>query len=87
MPKKVDGIQPATVKALRKVGASVACTHEIGHGFPDLLVCYKNELTLMELKMPNGKLTPDEVRFHQTWRGKIYMVHSVEEALKAIGAI
>lgn len=87
MPKKVDANQPEIVKALRKIGASVACVHEIGHGFVDLLVGFRGANTMLEVKIPKGKLTPDEVRFHESWRGKIYIVHSVEEALKAIGAI
>lgn len=36
-PKKVDANQSALVKVLRKAGATVTSTHEVGRGFPDLV--------------------------------------------------
>lgn len=36
--KRVDRNQPEIVKALREQGASVAHTHQIGQGFPDIVV-------------------------------------------------
>ena len=31
------------------------------------------------------KLTPDQVTWHEAWRGQVCVVKSVEEALEAIG--
>ena len=87
MPKRVDSNQKEIVKALRQFGASVAHTYTVGHGFPDILVSYGGDYYLMEIKMPKSKLTPDEVEFHQNWIGKIHIVRSVDDALRAIGAI
>ena len=36
--KRVDRNQPEIVEALREAGASVAHTHAIGQGFPDIVV-------------------------------------------------
>lgn len=79
-----DANQPIIVKALRKVGASVAITTEVGGGFPDLVVGYRMETHLLELKVPGGKLRPTQVEFHRDWHGKpIHVVESVEQAFIA----
>jgi hypothetical protein len=33
------------------------------------------------------KLTPDQVSWHDTWRGQVAVASSVKEALKIIGAL
>lgn len=92
MPKRVDANQPAIVKALRRVGASVTPTHMIGHGFVDLVVGFNNQNFLLEVKndeLPPSKrkLTPDEERWHAEWQGQKAVVSNENEALQAIGAI
>ena len=83
---RVDLNQSAVVKALRSVGASVEITNQQGDGYPDLTVGIFGKNYLMEVK--NGKywkLTPDQVIFHDKWKGKIYIVETPDEALRAIG--
>lgn len=41
-------------KAFLRVGASVIHTHAVGRGFPDLLVCFRNQVYLVEIKNPNS---------------------------------
>jgi len=89
---KKDANQDEIVAALRDVGASVALTHQLGGGFPDVVVGYRDETFLLEIKdgdQPPSKqqLTRKEAEFHQSWRGQIAIVTSVEEALRVIGAI
>lgn len=74
------------VAALRQVGCSVADTAALGHGFPDLVVGLRGKNYLLEVKdgsLPPSqrKLTTDEANFHESWRGKIFIVTSVEEAI------
>jgi hypothetical protein len=38
MPRKVDQNQASLVMVLRRAGATVTSTHEVGRGFPDLAV-------------------------------------------------
>lgn len=38
MPKRIDANQPLLVRSWRDTGASVAHTHVIGGGFPDVVV-------------------------------------------------
>jgi hypothetical protein len=89
---KVDANQPAIVEALRRVGCEVEVTSTIGGGFPDLIVGYRGVNHMLEVKdgskPPSArKLTPDQERWHARWRGRVVVVESVEDALRAVGAI
>mgnify|MGYP001587436239 CR=1 FL=1 len=90
---KVDGDQKAIVKALREAGCSVAITSMVGNGFPDLCVGrhhknYGNHSYLLEVKRyRTGKLTPEQKEFHDTWRGHVAIVSSVDDALIAVGIV
>ena len=84
-PKRVDANQREIVEGLRKLGLSVACTHEVGNGFPDLVVGSLNRNYLLEIKDDNKppsqqRLTEDEQRFHDTWRGQVAVVKNLDEA-------
>jgi len=95
MPKRVDQNQAAIVQVLRQLGASVLHTHDLGKGAPDLIVAYGGRAgsggvtTLVEIK--NGELSPsrqrlteDEQLFHDTWRGEIVILRSVNDAVTFI---
>lgn len=88
---KVDTNQSQIVKVLRAVGASVATTHQVGKGFPDIVVGYKGHNYLLEIKdgdkpPSQRKLTADEQEWHDKWRGTVKIVNNETEALTAIGA-
>ena len=83
---KVDGNQNDIVKGLRTIfGDDVVfdCS-AVGRGFPDIMVGVRGRNLLMEIKTDKGKLTPDQVYFHRQWGGKVHVIHSLQEALKAI---
>lgn len=89
---RIDSNQPEIVQALRRVGASVAPTHMVGQGYPDLTVGFRGENFLLEVKdgakaKSKRQLTDDEREWHLTWQGDVRIVESVQDALKAIGAI
>lgn len=91
MSKKVDANHKQIVKGLRAVGATVRSTAGVGFGFPDLAVGFRGLTVLLEIKdgtktPSQRKLTEAEVVFHDEWRGAAAIVHSLEEALQAIGA-
>ena len=84
-PKNVDKNQSEIVHALRQVGATVILMHEAGEGIPDLLIGYRRETYLMEIKSKTGKLNPRQVEWHSEWRGDpVSIVRSIEDALNAI---
>lgn len=87
---RIDENQPAIVEALREVGASVLHLHSIGEGCPDLLVGFRGVNHLVEVKdsrkPPSARrLTPDEQRFADLWRGQVAVAESVSEALAVLG--
>jgi len=97
--RKRDDCERAIMLALREAGASVAQLD--GSGIPDLVVQYRGTLYLLECKDsqrkdgkahtrndgPMSELTPAQVRFFTAWSQPLpRIVHSPEEALKAIGA-
>ena len=87
---RVDGNQVEIVMALRQIGASVAPCHAVGQGFPDLCVGWNGNTYLLEVKDPtkpvrDQRLTPSQVKFHESWRGHVAVVRNVKEALDAIG--
>lgn len=90
---RTDANQPATVAALRKIGATVAITSSLGGGFPDLVVGYHRLTVMVELKdgdrPPSARrLTVDERDFHHGWTGgPLIVAESPEDAvLKVISA-
>ncbi|MGH9158180.1 MAG: hypothetical protein ACRD1K_20620 [Acidimicrobiales bacterium] len=82
---RIDPNQPEIVEALRKAGAQV---YPIQWPF-DLLVAFRGELHLLEVKVPGGGLGPDQKEMAQAlalsggyW---VHVVRSVADALVAIG--
>ena len=95
--RKVDVNQGDIVKALRKAGFSVLSLSGVKGGCPDLLVGGRIPggrhgiecNILLEVKSPkregHKQLTPDQEHFHRAWKGPIFIVRSVDEALLAVG--
>ena len=84
MPKRTDSNQSSIVAGLRQFGASVAVTSDLGKGYPDLTIGYHGKNYLMEIKSADGRLTPDEQKFHNEWRGIIYTVRTLEQAIQIL---
>ena len=84
---RIDSNHAEIVATLRGVGASVQDLAAVGKGCPDLLVGYRNQNYLFEVKTAKGKTTKAQVFWHADWRGIVYIVRSADEALKVIGAI
>lgn len=90
---KIDANQEAVVSALRAAGASVQSLAAVGDGVPDLLVGFKEQTYLIEVKdgrktPSQRKLTDAQVKWHENWKGGFLSVsEDPEQALKFIGAI
>ena len=85
--KRTDATQEEIVKALRKIGCKVYIL-----GLPlDLLVWHKDRTggsrtMLIEVKVPGGSFTKQQIEFMAEWPGEIHVVRSPEEAVaKVIG--
>lgn len=89
MPKRVDANQPDMTKLLRIMGASVQPIHVVGKGCPDLLVGYDGLNYLLEIKDPikppsARKLTDDEQKWHENWRGQVAVVETIGDVIEII---
>lgn len=86
---KRDRNEPEIIKALEKVGAIV--TQISQQGVFDLLVGFRGVLYLLEVKDKGGSLTDAQIEFHRKYSQdggyQVWIVWSVDEALRAIGAI
>ena len=78
---RTDANQASIVKALRDMGATVVCLHQIGGKCLDILVGHYGKNYLFEIKAPGGRLTPDEAEFLASWNGQASVIHSAEEAV------
>jgi hypothetical protein len=87
---KNDSTAKAIVEALRKAGAVVEYWVPSARqkGLPDLVVGYKGETYLLEVKASDGRVSAAQAAWHATWQGgPIATVFTVEGALVAIGAM
>ncbi len=92
---RTDANHAEIVRALREAGCGVVDLSAVGDGVPDLLVhppTYPACLHAVLLEIKDGskppsarKLTPDQIRFHARWKGRIHLVTNVAEALAAVG--
>ena len=88
-----DKNEACLISALESVGATVEQL-PTGKGVPDLLVGFKGENYLMEVKRKpeKGKVFASHVKlnkkqeiWHKCWRGSVSIVRTPEEALAVIG--
>ncbi len=81
------------ILALRKAGVSVSIVN--AKGVPDLLCGARGRTYLLEVIGPSkdkryrstGGLSPDQVIWHQDWRGQKALVRTVPQAFRAVGLI
>ncbi len=83
---RVDANQRNIVNGLRNIGATVHVTSSLGNGFVDIVVGYRGFNFLFEIKdkekpLSKKRLTENEKRFFETWRGQCNKIESVEDAI------
>tara|TARA_R110000824_G_scaffold352903_4_gene540006 strand:- start:889 stop:1209 length:321 start_codon:yes stop_codon:yes gene_type:complete len=86
---RIDDNQNEIVKHLRDHGASVQILSMVGKGCPDILVGYTNAIgvrrtIVLEIKDGNKppsqqRLTADEEKWFDTWKGDAAVVNSTLE--------
>lgn len=90
---KKDANHDEIVDALKAVGVSVIDMSHVGKGFPDLIIGFRSETILVEIKNPKtayGKkgLNKNQQKWKEQWIGGPYcVVDSVEAALRMIGVV
>ena len=84
---RVDTNQKSIVDALRAIGVSVQSLASIGRGCPDLVAAKGAQCWLIEVKGAKGKLTPDQTKWIEAWRGDVHVIRTVDEALQLVGVL
>lgn len=87
---RVDANHAAIVDALRRAGCSVQSLAAVGGGCPDLLIGFRGRNLLLECKdgekRPSARgLNDAQMKWHSLWRGDVWVVRGVPEALQAVG--
>jgi hypothetical protein len=82
---RIDNNQTEIIQALEQVGATVQRLNAVKNGCPDILVGYKGVNYIIEIKSPGGLCTTQEAIWITTWKGRAFVVKSIEEAYKVIG--
>ncbi len=82
--KRTDANQKEIVSAFRDLGLSVLIMSDLGKGAPDIAVGFKGNTYLFEIKdgrkPPSArKLTPDELKFMQEWKGHYQVIASLDD--------
>lgn len=78
-----DGNERDIIDALRKIGAEVSAP--MGEaGFPDLVCCLGRKLVMLEIKSGKEKINEYQEDFHRRFKGHVFVVRTVEEALEAV---
>jgi hypothetical protein len=85
--KRTDKNQQDIMDALRDAGYCVHDTHELGRGFPDIVVGCREGNILMEVKSPGKKLNDKEKEFFNKWDGPVCVVDSPEFAVKIMNDV
>jgi hypothetical protein len=84
MRNRADNNQDEIVKGLRAIGASVIVLSQVGCGTPDLLVGFRGQNYLIEVKEKLGKLSAVQITWHSLWCGQAAVVRSFEEAMRVL---
>lgn len=81
-----DANEAEIVAAMRRCGASVVRMSI--PGAPDLLVGFRGNTFLVEVKAPKGKLTGPQEHWIMQWRGgDVHVVRTIDDALRLLGVI
>jgi AmiR/NasT family two-component response regulator len=79
--RKTDSNHKEIVERLRALHCQVIDMSRVGKGFPDLLVNCAGSMHLCEVKNGRGKLTDDQLDFHEEWTGPpIVILRTVRDA-------
>jgi len=83
MVHRADDNQRELVDFMRAVGCSVLILSQVGNGCPDLLVGWKGQNYLFEVKTETGRLSDRQKDFKECWRGKPpVVIRNIEDVVE-----
>jgi hypothetical protein len=92
--RRVDENQKGIVAALAKIGACVIDLSGSGGGVMDLLVCYRRNTWMVEIKNPtkpkaDQSLTPAQIKMHRAIADagcEVHVIRTIDEAIALVKA-
>lgn len=86
---RTDRNHQEIIDAFRKMGCSVHSTHQLGGGFPDIVVGILGLSNIVEIKdgtkpPSQRQLTPDEQIFHTEWAGCIDIAENTDDVVRIV---
>ena len=86
---RVDRNQAEIVAALRQIGATVQPLHSVGEGCPDLLVGYRGQNWLIEVKdwqaaKADRELNERQRDWHGGWKGQVAKIETADAAIALV---
>ena len=82
---KIDSNHTEIVDQLFLCGCSVQSMATIGNGCPDILVGYKGNNYVFEIKTAKGRLNKRQERWFNQWIGQKDIIRNIYEAINIIG--
>lgn len=84
-PGHQDANHAALVEFMSQLGPEPIDTSKVGGGFPDVVWPFQGQTILVEIKTPDGALTPSQRRFHEEWRGgPLFVIASEADVLTMV---
>ena len=74
-------------QAFRSMGASVADLSNVGGGCPDIMVGFRGQNFLIEIKTEDGRISKTQSEWHAAWAGQVAVVRSIDEAKALVSQI
>jgi hypothetical protein len=85
---RTDSNQSDIVQAMRDLGATVTSMHQLGKGIADLLVSWRQQWFVMEVKASaKEKLTEDQIDWIGKQRAAVVIITSPDEAVRFLQAV
>lgn len=81
-----DENQAPIVDLVRTLDARVAITTIVGKGFPDLVVGFRNQTHLVEIKKPGGELRQSQKDFVRKWPAPIWVIDNGQDLVNRLVA-
>ena len=81
----LDANHTEIVARLRQIGATVVDLAKVGKGCPDILVGFRGNTYLMEIKTKTGYVRATQEQFFRSWSGgHIAVVRSFDDAYNVL---
>lgn len=86
---RTDSNQVMIVEAFRNFGAEVTVTSNVGEGFVDIVVSYRGEWFMIEIKDGDKcksaqKLTPEEIAWHKKQKAVVYIIATAQDVINLL---